>query len=95
MTVHVAQCRIYTSKPDMHKEDTYFGQTVTSFNTRMNGHRNKFVINLAKDNEKSALSLHCFKCHKTDFHMNIFPGPLAFCKKAVERVNSEKNILNR
>ena len=27
--------------------------------------------------------------------MNIFfPGPLAFCKKAVERVNSEKNILN-
>ena len=25
---------------------------------------------------------------------NIFPGPLAFCKKAVERVNSEKNILN-
>ena len=27
----------------------------------------------------------------------IFPGPLAFCKKAVERVNtnSEKNILNR
>ena len=25
---------------------------------------------------------------------NIFPGPLAFCKKAVERVSSEKNILN-
>ena len=24
----------------------------------------------------------------------FFPGPLAFCKKAVERVNSEKNILN-
>ena len=24
----------------------------------------------------------------------LFPGPLAFCKKAVERVNSEKNILN-
>ena len=24
----------------------------------------------------------------------IFPGTLAFCKKAVERVNSEKNILN-
>ena len=29
------------------------------------------------------------------FKMYIFfPGPLAFCKKAVERVNSEKNILN-
>ena len=24
----------------------------------------------------------------------IFPGPPAFCKKALERVNSEKNILN-
>ena len=24
----------------------------------------------------------------------LFPGPQAFCKKAVERVNSEKNILN-
>ena len=24
----------------------------------------------------------------------FFPGPLAFCKKAVERVNSDKNILN-
>ena len=24
----------------------------------------------------------------------IFPGPLAFCEKAVERVSSEKNILN-
>ena len=24
----------------------------------------------------------------------FFPGPPAFCKKAVERVNSEKNILS-
>ena len=24
----------------------------------------------------------------------FFPGPQAFCKKAVERVRSEKNILN-
>ena len=31
------------------------------------------------------LQLSCF---------TFFPGPLAFCKKAVERVNSEKNILN-
>ena len=27
--------------------------------------------------------------------IKFFPGPLAFCKKAVERVRSEKNILNR
>ena len=26
--------------------------------------------------------------------ISFFPGPLAFCKKAVEKVNSEKNILN-
>ena len=26
--------------------------------------------------------------------IQLFPGPLAFCKKAAERVNSEKNILN-
>ena len=26
--------------------------------------------------------------------MNLFSGPLAFCKKAVERVISKKNILN-
>ena len=33
-----------------------------------------------------------FIYNNTDY---FFPGPLAFCKKAVERVNSEKNILNR
>ena len=27
-------------------------------------------------------------------NLKVFPGPLAFCKKAVERVNSQKNILN-
>ena len=27
-------------------------------------------------------------------YMKFFPGPQAFCKKAVERVRSEKNILN-
>ena len=26
--------------------------------------------------------------------LSFFPGPQAFCKKAVERVRSEKNILN-
>ena len=31
--------------------------------------------------------------YNTNF-MVFFPGPLAFCKKAVERVSSEKNILN-
>ena len=30
----------------------------------------------------------------SNFKYLIFSRPLAFCKKAVERVNSEKNILN-
>ena len=30
----------------------------------------------------------------TVYTSTFFPGPLAFCKKAVERVSSEKNILN-
>ena len=29
-----------------------------------------------------------------EYLLAIFPGPLAICKKAVERVNSGKNILN-
>ena len=34
------------------------------------------------------------RLYKTVHYIILFPGPLAFCKKAVERVNSEKNILN-
>ena len=37
------------------------------------------------------------KIHTLDIsneYLHIFPGPPAFCKKAVERVNTEKNILN-
>ena len=32
--------------------------------------------------------------HRNLVEFSFFPGPLAFCKKAVERVSSEKNILN-
>ena len=33
-------------------------------------------------------------CSVKKHSCNFFPGPPAFCKKAVERVDSEKNILN-
>ena len=33
-------------------------------------------------------------CSNSVLPFIFFPGPLAFCKKAVERVSSEKNILN-
>ena len=35
-----------------------------------------------------------FNQNGTQYYRLFFPGPLAFCKKAVERVSSEKNILN-
>ena len=57
--VYVAQCQICSNLPGTLKEDTYFGQTVTSMHTRINGHRNKFVIDDRLEYEKSALSMHC------------------------------------
>ena len=40
--------------------------------TRMNGHRNKFVIDDTLEFEKSALSMHCFLVHKNEFSMTYF-----------------------
>ncbi len=39
---------------------------------RMNGHRNKFKIDNALTFEKSALSMHSFLVHKSDFSMDNF-----------------------
>ena len=38
----------------------------------MNGHRSKFKINSNLDYKKSALSMHCYLKHRSDFSMNIF-----------------------
>ena len=38
----------------------------------MNGHRNKFKINTNLDYEKSALSMHCFTQHHSDFSLSHF-----------------------
>ena len=38
----------------------------------MNGHRDKFKINSSLAFEKSALSMHCYLKHRSDFNMNIF-----------------------
>ena len=60
---YVAQCQICTNLPGTLKEDTYFGQTVTPMHTRMNGHRNKFVIDDRLEFEKSALGIYAlFSC---------------------------------
>ena len=70
--IYVAQCQICNKLPQSLKDDTYFGQTVSPFHIRMNGHRNKFKIDNELSFEKSALSMHCFLAHKSDFNMGIF-----------------------
>ena len=70
--IYIAQCQICCQKPGTFKEDSYFGQTVTPMHVRMNGHRNKFVIDNNLKFEGSALSMHCFLEHKEQFSMQFF-----------------------
>ena len=69
--IYVAQCQICHQSVTL-KEDTYFGQTVTPFHIRTNGHRGKFVIDDNKLYQKSALSMHCFLVHKQNFSLDVF-----------------------
>ena len=70
--IYLAQCQICTTGNSILKEDSYFGQTVTPMHIRMNGHRDKFIIDERLKFEQSALSMHCFLKHKNDFKMGIF-----------------------
>ncbi len=70
--IYVAQCQICYKLPNKLKEDTYIGQSVTPMHIRMNGHRNKFKIDNALSFEMSALSMHSFLVHKSDFSMDNF-----------------------
>ena len=70
--IYLAQCQICVTGNSILKEDSYFGQTVTPMHIRMNGHRDKFIIDERLKFEQSALSMHCFLKHKDDFNMGIF-----------------------
>ncbi len=70
--IYIAQCEISASGPATLKEDSYFGQTVTPMHIRMNGHRDKFIIDHRLKFEKSALAMHCFLEHKDKFSMEHF-----------------------
>ena len=48
--IYIAQCQLCN--------EAYFGQTVTPFHVRVNGHRSKFVIDKRLIFEHSALSYH-------------------------------------
>ena len=70
--IYLAQCQLCAAGSNILKEDTYFGQTVTPFHIRMNGHRDKFLIDDRLKFEHSALSMHCFLNHKDNFDLGIF-----------------------
>ena len=54
------------------REDTYFGQTLTQFHTRLNGHRHKFVIDERAIYKHSALFMHCYTEHRDNFSFDCF-----------------------
>lgn len=84
--IYIAQCQICSAIPG--SEDTYFGQTTTPFRTRINNHRacfpkkddkdknrkNAHIVNKNKTimHEKSALSMHCFLKHTSEFDLKFF-----------------------
>ena len=68
--IYVAQCQLCNQEEG--REDTYFGQTLTPFNTRLNGHRHKFKIDDRGLYEHSALSMHCYIEHRDNFSFNNF-----------------------
>ena len=70
--IYIAQCVICSKLNGTLKDDTYFGQTINALHIRMNGHRNKFCIDSNLLFEKSALSMHCFLAHKSQFSLEFF-----------------------
>ena len=91
--IYIAQCTLCNKSPIILKEDTYFGQTVTQMNVRMNGHRDKFVIDGRLIYEKSALSIHCFMEHKLQFDMKYFKLGLVKKVRPVEMDREESFMI--
>ena len=93
--IYVAQCQICREISRTFKEDVYFGQTLTPFHVRMNGHRSKFKINPNLDYEKSALSMHCFSKHHSDFTMKHFKLGIVKRVKPSELDREENKLINK
>lgn len=68
--IYVAQCQLCNGIEG--SEDTYFGQTITPFHNRLNGHRSKFNIDHRALYEHSALSMHCYNAHRDTFSFDCF-----------------------
>ena len=93
--VYIAQCTICAKGGQKFKDDTYFGQTMTAMNTRMNGHRSHFVIDNRLLFEKSALSMHCFLTHKADFSMELFKLGIVKQARAVDLNREEERFIQK
>ena len=68
--IYIAQCQ--RCNRDDEREDTYFGQTLMQFHTRLNGHRHKSVIDERAIYEHSAFSMHCYTEHRDNFSFDCF-----------------------
>ncbi|KAL5247374.1 hypothetical protein ACHWQZ_G019296 [Mnemiopsis leidyi] len=93
--IYVAQCTICSSLGQKLKDDTYFGQTMTPMNVRMNGHRSKFVIDERLLFEKSAMSMHCFLAHKSQFSMELFKLGIVKRVRPVELDREEEKLIQK
>ena len=93
--IYIAQCQTCHESPDDSTEDSYFGQTVTPFHVRMNGHRSKFKIKSSLVHEESALSMHCFLKHHSDFHMKHFKLGIVKRVRPIDLDREENKLINK
>ena len=93
--IYIAQCQLCNKSDKIRKDDTYFGQTVTPFNIRMNGHRSKFYIDSRLLFEKSALPMHCFLAHKSDFSLELFKLGIVKKVRPMELDREEDKLINK
>ena len=94
--IYIAQCTICSKLATQNlNDDTYFGQTVTAMNTRMNNHRAKFVIDSRLLFEKSALSMHCYLAHKSEFSMDLFKLGIVKQARPVDLNRVEESFIQK
>ena len=93
--IYLAQCQLCNTLTPVLKEDTYFGQSVSAMHIRMNGHRNKFIIDSRLLFEKSALSMHCYLVHKENFSMEYFRLGIVKKVRPLELDREENRFINK
>ena len=93
--IYLAQCQTCHNSLGGSKEDSYFGQSVTPFHVRMNGHRSKFKINSDLVYEKSALSIHCFLKHHSDFNMGHFKLGIVKKVRPIDLDREENKLITK